>query len=125
MFAYQEQTLTSVKDAFTTPPADLLESPEHFLLLIDLPGVPKEGLDIKVRNGQLSIVGTPEATITMGGRLLYGEVRHRAFQRNFRLSQDVVDIDNATAHLKNGVLFMNLPKRKKTPARRIAVRKKQ
>ena len=125
MLADKEQTITSVKDTFTIPPADLLESPEHFLLLIDLPGVPKERLDIKVRDGQLSIMGTPEPTRTKGGRLLYGEVKHKAFQRNFRLSQDVVDIDNATAHLENGVLFMNLPKRKKKPARRIPVRKKQ
>ena len=125
MFADKEQTVTSVKDTFTTPPADLLESPDHFLLLIDLPGVPKEGLDIKVRDGQLSIVGTPEPMITKGEKLLYGEVKHGAFQRNFRLSQDVVDIDNVTAHLENGVLVMNLPKRKKTPVRRITVRKKQ
>lgn len=125
MFADKKQTVTAVKDTFTTPPADLLESPERFLLLMDLPGVPKEGLNIKVRDGQLSIVGTPEPTINKGGKLLYGEVKHRAFQRNFRLSQDVVDIDNVTAHLENGVLLMNLPKRKKTPARRIPVRKKQ
>lgn len=125
MFADKKQTVTSVKDTFTTPPADLLESRERFLLLIDLPGVPKEGLNIKVRDGQLSIVGTPEPTINKVGKLLYGEVKHRAFQRNFRLSQDAVDIDNVTAHLENGVLLMNLPKRKKTPARRIPVRKKQ
>lgn len=125
MLANKERAVACAKDTFTTLPVDLLEAPEHFLLLVDLPGVPKEGLKIKVRDGVLTIVGTPETARTNGERLLYGEGKHRAFQRSFRLSQDVVDIDNMAAHLENGVLSMNLPKRKKTQARRIPVCKKQ
>jgi HSP20 family protein len=124
MFMEKNHSLISEKGTFTTPPVDLLEAPGHFLLLMDLPGVPQEGVEIKVRDGMLRITGTPKRTQSKRDRLLYGEFKHGTFQRKFRLSEDVVDIDKATAHLENGVLSMILPKRERKQARRIPVRRR-
>ena len=118
MMAQKEQSVTSLKEAFTTPYVDLAETPERFLLLLDLPGVSKEGVDLKVRDGELTIVGAPERARSAGDRLLYGEVKHRTFRRTFRLSDDLVDIQKITAHLENGVLSVNLPKRGHRRSRR-------
>jgi len=122
MSAQKQQAMSSISEPFTTPRVDLLESPEHLLLLMDLPGVSKEGLNIKVREGILAVVGTRQQTGESGNRLLYGEVKHGTFQREFLLSDDLLDIEQATAHLQDGVLFLTLPKQRKKRSRRIPVR---
>ncbi|MFC1682835.1 Hsp20/alpha crystallin family protein [Candidatus Zixiibacteriota bacterium] len=114
-----------VEETYTMPRADLVETPQHYLVLMDLPGVPKEGLNIKVREGVLTVVATPDRPAAQGDRLLYGEVDHGTFQRNICLSEKEVDIDKVTAHLENGVLSMTLPKREERKARRIPVRRIQ
>jgi HSP20 family protein len=122
MVSRKEQAIPSIHEPLTTPPVDLLETPEHFLLLMELPGVAKEGLNIKVHEGILAVVGTPQQTGVSVDRLLYGEVKHGIFQRRFLLSDGLVDIERATAHLEDGVLSLTLPKQRKRRSRRIPVR---
>jgi HSP20 family molecular chaperone IbpA len=114
-----------VEENHTTPRVDLVETPQHYLVLMDLPGVPKEGLNIKVHEGLLTVVGTPERPAAKDDRLLHGEVEHGTFYRDIWLSEKAVDIDKVTAHLENGVLSMTLPKREQKKARRIPVRRVQ
>lgn len=122
MVTLVKQAMPSISEPITTPQVDLLETPEHFLLLMDLPGVSKEGLNIKVRKGILAVVGTPNQKSARGDRLLYGELKHGTFQREFLLSDDPLDIERATAHLQDGVLSLTLPKQRKKRSRRIPVR---
>jgi HSP20 family molecular chaperone IbpA len=112
-----------LEEVLTTPRADLLETHDEYLLFMDLPGVSKDTLSIKVREGVLSVTGAPEQTGSSGEKLLYGEVIHGTYHRDFRIAEDVVDIDKATAHLENGVLSMILPKNQKYRERRIPVRR--
>jgi HSP20 family protein len=121
----KDRTDAQLLENFTHPRTDLVETPEHFLLLIDLPGVPKEQVNIRVSDGVLSVTGTPEPTTARKEVVLLSEVDHSAFRRRFKLADDVVDIDNATARLENGVLSMTLPKRRKYRRRRIPVRRIQ
>jgi HSP20 family protein len=123
MRAYNTMSTSAVNERPAVPRVDLLETPEHFVVLMDLPGVPKEGLNISVLDDVLTVKGTPERSDAQEKRLLYGEVEHGTFQRDFRLAMDVVDIDNVTAHLENGVLSMTLPKQENKRLRRIPVRR--
>jgi HSP20 family molecular chaperone IbpA len=125
MMADKDRTEAQLLEQFTHPRTDLVETPEHFMLLMDLPGVPKEKVDIRVSGGVLSVTGTPQPTIAQKDNVLLSEVDHGAFRRRFKLSDDVVDVDNVTAHLENGVLTMTLPKQKKYRLRRIPVRRLQ
>lgn len=118
-----KQSDTILEEVLTTPRADLLETHDEFLLFMDLPGVSKDTLSIEVREGVLSVTGAPERTSSSREKLLYGEMVHGTYHRDFTIAEDVVDIDKATAHLENGVLSMILPKSQKHRQRRIPVRR--
>jgi HSP20 family protein len=108
-----------------TPRTDLVETAEHFLLYMDLPGVPREQISVKMSDGMLTITGFPEQDETGGRRFLRSEVEHAAFHRHVRLSEDAVDINGISALLKNGVLSVTIPKRHRGRRRRIPVQRVQ
>jgi HSP20 family protein len=87
------------------PSADVEETPTHFLLTLDVPGVPRDDLKIEVREDQLSITG---------------KRRGEAFQRAFRLPAQV-DAHGIEAELRDGVLTVALPKAEEAKPRQITV----
>ena len=69
------------------PQTDIWETPEEIILKMDMPGVSKENLDIKVEGDMLKIYGKVETQ--QSGNLLYAEQRTGDFQREFSLSNDL------------------------------------
>ena len=81
------------------------------MVVADLPGVSKEGLDISVENNRLRIYGTVDDEAPRTGN----------FERSFVLS-DRVDGEGIDAAFKNGVVELTLPKIAEAKARKIAVK---
>ncbi len=79
---------------------------------LDLPGVDKDKINVKVQNNMLTISGerrseTEEADQKTGFYRM--ESSFGSFMRSFPLPADA-DPDNMTAESKNGVLTIRLPK---------------
>ena len=110
---------TRSQERYVTPPVDIYEMPDGLVVLADLPGVAKEGLDVRVENSLLTIRG--KATHSAVGDLIYREYDLVNFFRQFELNEKV-DQQKISAELKNGVLTLNLPKAEEAKARRIDVR---
>jgi HSP20 family protein len=108
-----------------SPRTDLVETPKHFLLQMDLPGVPGDRISIQMIDGKLIVTGTPNHDEAGKRKFLRHESDHAAFHRHFKVSEDAVDTTGITAHLKNGVLSVTLPKRRagESRRRRIPVRR--
>jgi HSP20 family molecular chaperone IbpA len=85
----------------------------------DLPGVAKDGLDLRVENNLLTIRG--RAAHCAPGEMLYREYDLANFFRQFELS-DKVDQQKISAELKHGVLTLNLPRAEEAKPRKIDVR---
>ena len=110
---------TRSQEAYVTPPVDIYETADGLVVKADLPGVTKDGLDLRVENNLLTIRG--RAAHCAPGNLLYREYNLQNFFRQFELS-DRVDQGKISAELQHGVLTLNLPKAEEAKPRKIDVR---
>jgi HSP20 family protein len=101
------------------PAANIFESPNEYLLELEIPGVKKEGLEISIEGNELTINGRREGG-TPPGDAIYRESLGAHFCRAFELSNDV-DASKIRAELNQGVLCLHLPKAEAVKARKIQV----
>jgi HSP20 family molecular chaperone IbpA len=110
---------TRSDERYVTPPVDIYETAEGLVVKADLPGVAKDGLDVRVENNLLTIRG--KAAHAAPGDPIYREYGLINFFRQFELN-DRVDQQRISAELKHGVLTLNLPKAEEAKPRRIEVK---
>jgi HSP20 family protein len=98
-------------DAARTPALDVSEDDKGYRVTVDMPGVAKEAVKVRVDGRRVSIeTATEEAAPTDGSRLLYSERRAARYARNFSLPTEI-DQGQSEARFENGVLTLNLAKR--------------
>ncbi len=102
------------------PPVDVFEDAAGITVLADMPGVPKELLDVKVEGDALLIEGGVLTRTPEGLEAVYAEVRVPHYRRSFTLSREL-DTTQIDASLKNGVLTLRIPKQAHAQPRRIEV----
>ena len=109
------------KDSRTLlPRVDVLEDAGGITLLADLPGVPKEALELKIDGDTLLIEGEVTTATPQALQSVYAEVRVPRYRRAFTLSREL-DTARIEANLKDGVLNLRIPKQEHAKPRRIAV----
>ena len=113
----QEKTIPA---RFYVPATDIFETSDALKIVMEVPGVPKDAVDVKVENDVLSIEARIETTNYNGLEPVYTEYPVGHFARSFTLP-DQVDQHNITAQLEDGVLTLTLNKRPETKPRRIAI----
>ena len=93
---------------------DIREDDKAYQLEAELPGVPKDKLNVSVDDGTLTIsADLNEDKQEEHGSYLYSERRTGHVERSFNL--EGIDVENITADYKNGVLMLNLPKEQPAP----------
>ena len=113
----QEKTIPA---RFYVPPTDIFETDDALKIVMEMPGVPKDAIDVKVENEVLSVEGRIDTTNYNGLEPLYTEYSIGHFARSFTLPWQV-DQQNITAQLEDGVLTLALNKRPESKPRRIAI----
>jgi HSP20 family molecular chaperone IbpA len=115
-----EKSLATRDEAFyITPPVDIFENEESLIVVADLPGVDKDGVEIQVDDNLLSIKG--KAKYIQTATVLRQEFTLQNYYRQFQLS-DKVDQGKIKAESKNGVLTITLPKAEKSKPKQIEVK---
>ncbi|AOJ74605.1 Hsp20/alpha crystallin family protein [Burkholderia ubonensis] len=102
------------------PAVDIVEDRRGVTLRADLPGVPRENLDVKVHDNTLSIDAQVHIDLPTELRVRHAELRAPRFARAFTLSPDL-DTSNIVANLRDGVLTLTIPRREEARPRRIDV----
>jgi HSP20 family protein len=102
-----------------TPPVDLYETPHEFVLIAELPGLPRDNIEIHAEDNRIVIRGE------RGGQVPcehYHRVErgHGSFSRAFALPE-AVDVEGVTADLKDGLLTVTIPKAAHRGVRRVDV----
>ncbi len=106
-----------------SPPVDVRESDDDFVVTAELPGLAKDTVDITIENGVLSLSGEKkeerEEGVADSGRYVL-ERRYGRFQRSFSLPRGV-DADNVSAKFSDGILTVTLPKSATAKPRQIKI----
>jgi HSP20 family molecular chaperone IbpA len=103
------------------PPVDVIEDAQGLTLRADLPGVPKEKLQVHVDGDRLTIEGEMGLEMPREMEASHVEVALPRYRRAFTLSREL-DPEQLSAELKQGVLTLRIGKSKHAVARRIEVR---
>ena len=102
------------------PRVDVFEDESGITLLADLPGVPRDKLELKVEGDTLLVEGTIEPQTPDGLEAVYAELRVPRYRRTFTLSREL-DTQRIDANLKDGVLTLRIPRQEHAQPRRITV----
>jgi HSP20 family molecular chaperone IbpA len=102
------------------PVTDIFETDQALTVILEMPGLDKASVDVRVENDWLSIEGQVDLSKYRGLAPLYIEYNVGNYARSFQLSSRI-DQDRITAELKDGVMTLVLPKAEKAKARRISV----
>lgn len=103
------------------PRADIYETPDQVVLLVDMPGVASDGVDITLEKRTLAIRGYAADQQRENHRQIYAEYGAGDYERVFTLSEDI-DRDGIEASQKDGVLRLVLPKAAPAKARKIELK---
>ncbi len=103
-----------------SPSVDVSETETEILFTAEFPGLEKDEIDISVNDGRLSISGERQFTEQEDTKRHRVERWYGKFHRSFLLPKSA-DAEKISAHLKNGVLTVTLPKKEEAKPRQIPV----
>ena len=103
------------------PPVDIYEDDEGIVLLADMPGVPKEKLELKIDKNVLHIRGEIAQIAGEDVTPLYAEFVGKEYYRAFTLGPEV-EQDKIQASMSGGVLRLVLPKVEAEKPRKIEIK---
>ncbi|MDR2613866.1 MAG: Hsp20/alpha crystallin family protein [Candidatus Accumulibacter sp.] len=107
-------------DTALLPPTDVIEDAGGITLYADLPGVPKDKLNLQVEADTLTIEGEVSLDLPEGMESSHAEVGLSHYRRVFTLSREL-DASKVSAEFKEGVLKLRIPKAEHAQPRRIEI----
>ncbi len=101
--------------AFRAARTDVRDTGAAFKVVAEIPGIPKENLDIRVRGTTVEIRGEATSeTSAKESEFVHRERAYAGYYRSVELPEPVVASD-AKAKVENGLLELELPKLSPTP----------
>jgi HSP20 family protein len=101
------------------PASSVFEDGDNVVVSLELPGVPKDGLEIKIEGNELQIRASP-AEERSDAAYLIRERRRGSFVKQFTLDESI-DRDHVDASLADGVLNIRLKIKEAAKPRRIEI----
>jgi HSP20 family protein len=102
------------------PPTDIFESGDVLTIVMEMPGVDRKDVEVKVEDDILNVEGRLDFSKYEGMQPVYTEYNVGHYLRSFSLSSKI-DQDRITAQMQDGVLTLLLPKAEEAKPRRISV----
>ncbi len=108
-------------DYVITPPVDIYETDNEYVLKADMPGVAKDNVNITFNNNELEITGKVDDEYTSNENMTYREYTLFNYYRKFVVS-NAINPEGISALLENGVLTIKLPKREEAKPKKIEIK---
>lgn len=108
-------------DYVITPPVDIYETDNEYVLKADMPGVAKDNVNITFNNNELEITGKVDEQYTSNENMTYREYTLFNYYRKFVVS-NAINPEGISALLENGVLTIKLPKREEAKPKKIEIK---
>jgi HSP20 family protein len=112
---------TTVPARTFVPTADIYEAQDALTVILEMPGVEKKNVEVRVENGILSVGGRLDLGKYQGLMPLYTEYNIGNYSRSFRLPSQI-DQNKIGAEMKDGVLSLILPKGEEAKPKTIQVK---
>jgi HSP20 family molecular chaperone IbpA len=119
--AVSKQAKSAAAEAALMPPVNVFEDAAGITLYADLPGVPKDRLNLQVEADTLTIEGEVSLDTPEGMEATHAEIGMPRYRRVFTLSKEL-DSEKVSAELGNGVLKLRIPKAEHAQPRRIEIK---
>ena len=104
---------------YFTPAVDIFENSNELTVVVDMPGINSEDVEVDLRENILTIIGDTKAE-EFDGQELLTEYRTGGYYRTFRVN-NLIDHAKIAASMNDGVLTLKLPKSEKAIPRKIPV----
>ena len=101
--------------------SDVVETDQGVSMMLEMPGVAADAVEITLENRVLTIRGKVEPMRPENLELAYAQYGEGDFERAFTLSEDF-DPDRIEAEMRGGVLTLTLPRAPEAQPKRIAVK---
>lgn len=105
------------EETYFQPACELEETDSHYVLNVDVPGIPKKDIQIEFKDNQLYVSG--ERKSEKKGAT-FSERSYGKFQRVFTLPKDV-NSEKIEARYVDGVLTLEIPKAESAKPRLIKI----
>lgn len=103
------------------PTADIFGDEDALHVVLEIPGVEKDNINVSVREGVLNIDGRLYFSKYKDLRPIYTEYNVGNYSRSFRFSS-AIDHNKIGAELRDGVLSLTLPKAEEAKPRTIQIK---
>jgi len=100
------------------PIADVYDSPETYLIELELPGLARADIDLRVKGREVAVRGERHPAGGHSAAFHRLERRYGAFGRTFRFDADI-DAKQVKAEIKEGLLTLTVPKAKARGTKRV------
>ncbi len=114
----EQQLSQQLQNAERVPAAEVLDTPEAYEVVLELPGVDKDAIEVKATERTLVVSaergkGVADAPVTAaqkpGSALLVSEFRYGTWSRSFRFPQ-AIEREGLQARYRDGLLHITAPK---------------
>jgi HSP20 family molecular chaperone IbpA len=112
---------TTIPARIFLPTADIYETQDALSVILEMPGVEKSNVDVRVEDGVLSVEGRLDFSKYQNLQPLYTEYNVGHYSRSFRLSSKI-NQKKIGAELRDGVLSLTLTKVEEAKTRAIQVK---
>jgi HSP20 family protein len=103
------------------PSVDIYEDEAGTVVMVDLPGVPKDQITLEIKNDMLTVSGQrPDEALVSSEYYVRRERGCGTFRRSFRM-QTALDPALVTARFKDGVLEIRIPRPDSETVRKIPI----
>lgn len=113
---------TSRWTGLENPALDIHESDNAYNVVVPLPGLTADQINVRIHNSVLTISGElPQPKVAENSKVVVQERSYGTFSRSVSLPQSV-DEDKVEASYENGVLNLTLPKVPQAQPKQIAIK---
>ena len=108
------------RKTYFTPPVDIFENEDKYMIMLDMPGTTKENIEITTEGDTLTVTGKVGA-VDENWKAILKEFKMGDYKRDFTIGNKV-NVEKINAKYENGVLSIELDKSEQAKPRKIEVK---
>ena len=116
----QSKEEATVPSRVFLPTTDIFETDQALTVVMEMPGVNKDKVEINLEDGVLTIEGEIDFSKYQDLQPVYTEYNIGNYRRSFTLPE-TIDQEKIKAEMSDGVLMLSLAKAEKAKPRKIAI----